>query len=175
MSPSRPNRRRVTAVACCVLFLVAASCATSPSGGGGPAPTSCPAKGAGQIQVAVVVDMTAFGAAPNSTCVVVASGSNGMAALAARAQLIGAPPPRYAANGLLCAIDGIPLAPACGQNGPDGPEYWAYYLGGASWTYSTVGPGLRGLTDGAVDGWRFIAGGANQPPDMPSSFVDLTT
>src|SRR5882724_3157486 len=75
---------------------------------------TCPAKGAGQVRVAIVVDARALGGAQSVVCVVVASGSNGLTALRARATRIGTSPPRIGSSGLVCAIDDVPAAPACG-------------------------------------------------------------
>jgi len=125
--------------------------------------------------VAVVVDATAFGAStPSVVCVVVAQGASGITALAARAARLGTPAPRYSSSGLLCAIDGNPVAPACGQSGPNGYEYWTYWVGGgATWTFATVGPASRQMQDGTVEGWRFVAGGGALTPATSSLFAQL--
>jgi hypothetical protein len=135
----------------------------------------CPSAAAGQVRVMVVVDATAFGAAaPSIVCVVVAQGSSGITALAARAARLGTPAPRYSSSGLLCAIDSKPVAPACGQSGPNGYEYWTYWVGGtASWTFATVGPASRQMQDGTVEGWRFIPGGSVASPGTSSLFAQL--
>lgn len=135
----------------------------------------CPSAAAGQVRVMVVVDATAFGAAaPSIVCVVVAQGSSGITALAARAARLGTPAPRYSSSGLLCAIDSKPVAPACGQSGPNGYEYWTYWVGGtASWTFATVGPASRQMQDGTVEGWRFIPGGSVAAPGTSSLFAQL--
>jgi len=140
-----------------------------------PEYSKCPARGAGQVRVAVVVDARSLGGTTSIVCVVVASGSNGVTALRARATRLGTAPPRFAANGLLCAIDGRPAAPACGDQGPNGPEFWSYWLGGSSWRFATVGPAGRPVQDQTVDGWRFIPGGASAPPNTASSFAALTS
>ena len=136
----------------------------------------CPARGSGQVRVAVVVDARSLGGSTGVVCVVVPSGSDGLDALQARADRIGKPMPRiHPQNGLVCAIDGKPAAPACGGNGPNGPEYWSYWLGGASWRYSTVGPATRTVNDQTVDGWRFLKGEPQAPPNTSSTFADLTS
>lgn len=165
--------------------LIGASC-TPPGGGGGGTttttavpsnPATCPARGAGQVRVAVVVDtqeLSNGSSTPSVVCVVVAQGASGTAALAARAIRLGTPQPRYNQSGLLCAIDGAPAAPACGTPSGNGFLYWSYWIGGSSWTYANVGPASRGMTDGAVEGWRFIAGGAATAPNASPSFAALT-
>lgn len=140
-----------------------------------PDPSTCPARSSGQVRVAVVVDARAVGAATSVVCVVVPSGSTGAAALQARATRLGTAAPRYNSSGLLCAIDGRPAAPACGQTGPNGYRYWSYWLGGSSWRYATIGPAGRTVSDQSVDGWRFIDGGAAVAPGTPSSFAALTS
>ncbi len=137
--------------------------------------SKCPAVGAGQVRVAVVVDARALSSTTSVVCVVVASGSNGVTALRARATRLGTTAPRFSANGLLCAIDGRPAAPACGTQGPNGYEYWSYWLGGASWSYASVGPATRTVRDQSVDGWRFLDGGSATPPNTSSSFAALTS
>jgi len=178
-----PIRAAVTAVVIVGTALVA--CTPPTTGGGGssttttrPAtdPRTCPTRSAGQVRVAVVVDSSALGgsATPSVTCVVVASGASGVAALAARAIRLGTTQPRYDASGLLCAIDGKPVAPACGTPSGGSFEYWSYWIGGASWTYANVGPASRAMTDGTVEGWRFINGGSAVAPNASSSFAALT-
>lgn len=135
----------------------------------------CPAVGPGQVRVAVVVDGRALGSTTSVVCVVVASGSNGLTALRARATRLDTPPPRLDSSGLVCAIDGRPAAPACGVEGPDGYEYWSYWLGGSSWRFAPVGPATRTVADQTVDGWRFLEGGAAVPPNTASSFAALTS
>jgi len=135
---------------------------------------ACPTPGAGQVRVAVVVDAIALGSSVASVvCVVVNSGASGVAALQARATLLGQPAPRFDVSGLLCAIDGAPIVPHCGDVGPNGFEYWSYWSGGSSWTYATTGPATRHLGDGAVEGWRFAAGGPQVAPASSPSFAQL--
>jgi hypothetical protein len=138
--------------------------------------TKCPAKGANQVRVAVVVDARALGGTTDVVCVVVPSGSKGLDALRARSTRNGRPMPRLnSQNGLVCGIEGRPAAPACGENGPNGPEYWSYWLGGSSWTYARVGPAGRTVSDQTVDGWRFIKGGSPAAPNTSSRFADITS
>jgi hypothetical protein len=145
-----------------------------------PAPTdysTCPTPAAGEVRVAVVVDASAApggASTPSVVCVAVPSGSTGMDALFERAERIGTAPPRLGGGGLVCAIDGEPAAPACGESGPNGFRFWGYYLGGASWGFAPVGPGGRTVTDGSVEGWSF-QDGPGGPPATASSFAALTS
>ncbi|MCC6226419.1 MAG: hypothetical protein IT195_08440 [Microthrixaceae bacterium] len=173
-----------SAAACAAIALFAAC--TPPTGGGGSATTTttpptnwatCPAKGPGQVRVAVVIDsqeLPGGSSSPSVVCVVVAQGSSGVTALSARATRIGAAQPRYNASGLLCAIDGAPAAPACGTPSGGGFLYWSYWIGGSNWTYANVGPAGRAMADGAVEGWRFISGGSPTAPTASPSFSALT-
>lgn len=137
--------------------------------------SKCPTAGAGQVRVAVVVDARALSSTTSVVCVVVPSGSTGVTALRARSTRLGTAAPRFNASGLLCAIDGKPAAPACGEQGPNGYAYWSYWLGGASWTFASVGPATRTVHDQSVDGWRFLNGGSAVPPNTSSSFAALTS
>jgi hypothetical protein len=137
--------------------------------------SKCPTRGAGQVRVAVVVDARALGSTTSVVCVVVASGANGVTALRARATRLGTAQPRFNASGLLCAIDGRPAAPACGEAGPNGYEYWSYWLGGTSWHFASIGPATRTVQDKTVDGWRFLKGGADVPPNTSPTFGALTS
>jgi hypothetical protein len=177
----------LAAVALAATALVA--CTPPPSGGGSGTTTTapvdlrhCPTPSAGQVRVAVVVDASQLpggAASPSVVCVVVASGSTGVAALGARATRLGTPMPRFNSSGLLCAIDGAPAAPACGVPAGGSFNYWSYWIGGGSptptWTYSNLGPASRVMTDGAVEGWRFVAGGSNVAPNASPSFASLTS
>src|SRR4051794_28815982 len=115
-----PTRRavRFAVIVAALAMVVAASCTPPATGGGGSATTTtaapsndprhCPARGAGQARVAIVVDMTAVAGGPSTpsvTCVVVSPAASGVDALAARAARLGTTPPRYNSSGLLCAID----------------------------------------------------------------------
>ena len=91
------------------------------------------------IVVPVVVDTGGPSDTAEVACVPVPAGSNGAQVLAARAKLLHVPAPRYAESGLLCAIDGYP-ATGCGVQTGQYYAYWAYYHGGSSWTYASVGP-----------------------------------
>jgi len=168
------SHRSRSAATILVLAFVLAACTPPPDGGGTPL-NQCPTVAGGQVRVAVVVDAAELGGQTNVVCVVVPAGSNGVQVLAARATRLGQPAPRYNNVGLLCAIDGIPVAPACGNVGPNGPEYWSYWLGGASWQFAPIGPASRIAADGTVDGWRFTPGGIAIEPPTTSQFSQLVT
>lgn len=122
----------------------------------------------GQVRVAVVVDDGT--SAPSARCFALAEGSDGADLLRQRADALGLPRPRYASSGLLCAIDGFPAAPACGELVGGLYQYWAYFQGtGGRWTYGgSVNPFTRRLRDGDVEGWRFtLRGTANGSGDQP--------
>jgi hypothetical protein len=185
-------RRWVAAAAAAVGIagLVLTSC--TPTGGGGGTPTSsstptsapvdysvCPVPAPGQVRVATVVEGSGLAGftQPSVVCVVVAQGSSGLTALNARASRVGAPAVRLDSSGLLCAIGGLPAAPACGEVGPDGPQYWSYWLpnGTGGWTYAPVGPASRSMQEGTVEGWRWVSGGTATAPAHSSSFGSLVT
>jgi len=118
------------------------------------------------IVVPVVVDTGGTSDTAEVACVPVRVGSNGAQVLAARAKLLHVPAPRYAESGLLCAIDGYP-ATGCGVENDGHYAYWAYYHGGSSWTYASVGPASWKISDGDVEGWRFQPEGSATPADPP--------
>lgn len=133
----------------------------------------------GHIRVVVVVDL-GDGGGPSATCLVVPAGTTGSQALARRAAELGRDLPRYAGSGLLCAIDDLPAPPACGDRSAGGFRYWAYFNGtSGSWIYGTYNPFIRRLSDGDVEGWRYVDGagnGSDPPPRMapsPSLFPPL--
>lgn len=174
----RPGRRLTTAVAVAAFLALASACVPMP-----PTPpvdlSKCPAAPAGQVQVAVVV----LGGAPTSpsiVCVVVPAGSDGLDALAARAQRVGKGAPRLGfGDAFVCGIDGAPAAPACGDSGPDGFSYWNYWTGGSTgWTAAETGAGDRTVTQGSVDAWVFgtwdFATTFPEPPAVSSDFGTLT-
>lgn len=162
-------------VACAVLLFTATACPVDP-----PATNYalCPVAGAGQIQVAVVVEGTA-NPAHEVVCVVVANGASTLDALDARSTRLGTTPRRmHPTNGLLCAIDGVPPAPSCGDSGPAGFSYWNYSHGGAAWAESMVGPADYDLAQGDVEGfnfgtWDFVTTFPTGPTHSPS-FATLT-
>jgi hypothetical protein len=131
------------------------------------------------VRVATVVEGAGLAgfAQPEVVCVVVAQGSSGLTALNARAVRLGVPSVRLDGSGLLCAIGGLPVAPACGEVGPSGPQYWSYWLpnGSGGWTYAPVGPASRSMQEGTVEGWRWVPGGTAAAPVHSSSFNALVT
>lgn len=127
--------------------------------------------------MAVVVDNSTLpgGAAEASvTCVNLPKRSNGIDALRARADRLGVAYPRFNDSGLLCAIDGLPAAPACGDAGPNGFEYWGYYWGGSEWGFADKGPGTKAMTDKWVEGWAFQNGSDGGEPRTSPDFATLT-
>jgi hypothetical protein len=136
---------------------------------------ACPTAGAGQVQVAVVVDDAP--AATRVVCVVVPAGSDSLDALAARATRIGAPAPRVE-GGFVCGIDGTPAAPECAPSLPEGFRYWNFWTGGTTWQTASVGAGDRVVTQGSVDGWDFgtwdFVTTFPAPPATSSDFATLT-
>ena len=114
--------------------------------------------------IPVVVDTGGPSDTAEVACVTVPVGSNGAQVLTARAKLLGVPAPRYAESGLLCAIDGFP-ATGCGVQNGSHYAYWAYYHGGSSWTYASVGPASWKVSAGDVEGWRFQPEGSATPAD----------
>ena len=137
----------------------------------------CPTAAAGEVQVAVVVE-GGSNPANEVVCVVVPNGATGLAVLNARAARIGTTPPRVTAAGFVCAIDGAPLAPACGDLGPNGYTYWELWGGGTAWGYSFVGAGSVFAEQGQVHGWVFgtrdFVTTFQTAPVHPSSFTALT-
>lgn len=142
-------------MACAILAFTATACP------GDPTPTTnwaaCPTAGAGQVQVAVVTEGVPT-TSPQVVCVVVADGANGIDALNARAARIGTAAPRTAFSGtFVCAIDGNPVAPECGDQPGDatGWRSWNYSNGGTQWTGSQVGAAATQVHQGSVEGWNF--------------------
>ena len=113
----------------------------------------------GEIRVVLVVDSSDLGGSSSATCLVVPAGTTGSQLLARRGNELGIGSPRYGSSGLLCAIDGLP-ATGCGDRNSGGYGYWAYFFdGGGNWTYGSNNPFSKRLTDGAIEGWRFVTGG----------------
>ncbi len=137
-------------------------------GGASPAgASSCsgPIAG-GEIRVVLVVDASDLGGGASATCLVVAAGTTGSQLLARRGSELGTGAPRYGSSGLLCAIDGRP-ASGCGDRSAGGFEYWAYFNGSSgSWVYGNFNPFTRRLSDGDIEGWRYVSGAGNgqDPP-----------
>ncbi len=148
--------RAVRALA--ALFVSASACTGVSFVAGSP--RAC---AAGQSHVAVVVDFGPAGGT-SSVCVPAGSHDNGAAVLAARASMLGTPPPRFNSSGLLCAIDGVP-ADGCGDLHDGKYAYWSYWHGDGGWSYSNVGPGGTRVDSGVVEGWRWNPAGAGNPTD----------
>lgn len=155
--------------------LVLSGAVPLPVAGSHPLLSPCPAAAEpGQVRVALVVD---FGTVPGSPgrvdqrCVTVKERSNGFDVLQAAGYPIRVSPQ----SGLLCAIDGYPAPPACGDRTSQGYEYWAYFSGGDSgWVYSSVGPGSRYVREGSVEGWRFVHGQGNPNDPAPRAAASAT-
>ena len=121
----------------------------------------------GTQRIAVAVDPGVLGGGSGSICVEVPVGASGADVLVARAEALGRPVPRWASNGLLCAIDGVP-ATGCGERIDGAYNYWAYFLGdGGSWSYAGTGPALRRATSARTEGWHFVAGAGNASDPPP--------
>ena len=138
-----PRVVRATLVA---LAIVATALGPAIAAPGAAASTACTRSDApGTITVALVVDRGSLGGGVRVDCVDVPKGARGTDVLAARAATLGVDAPRYDNSGLLCAIDGVPAAPACGApTGSGGYAYWSYWLGSPSgWTYAPMGPASR--------------------------------
>jgi len=118
------------------------------------------------IVVPVVVDRGGPSDQPEVSCVSVPAGSTDAQVLSARAKLLGRIAPRYAISGLLCGIDGYP-ATGCGQQSGSRYAYWAYFHGGSTWTYASVGPASWTVAAGDVEGWRYEPEGSATPADPP--------
>ena len=129
-------------------------------------PADCAAADTG-VQVRLVIDFGILAgeqgapAAVSSQCRAVAAGANGFKVIEAGGHT-------YRVNNadLLCAIDGYPQGNECGDRTAAGYRYWAYFSGGAKWTYSGVGPGYHSVNEGSVEGWHFVSGKGN-PTDPP--------
>jgi hypothetical protein len=174
---ANPASRRSAQRASCVLLAVllgffasAGFVATAP-----PAQAaSCSGPlGVGDIRVVLVVDAVDIGGGSSAMCLVVPAGTTGSQLLARRGAELGTGSPRYGSSGLLCAIDRRP-ATGCGDRNSGGYGYWAYfYEADGNWFYGNGNPFTKRLADGAIEGWRFVAGGCGcgddpQPRIAPS-------
>ena len=120
------------------------------------------------VSVAVVVDF-GDGSPASAVCVPADSSDNGAAVLAARAEQLDTPAPRFDSSGFVCGIDGYPSS-GCGEQSGATYAYWSYWHGtggSASWEYSNVGPGGSRVHADVVEGWRFQPHGAGNPTDPP--------
>lgn len=162
-------------LAAAVLLMIGSAC-TPPSSPANFA--KCPTAGAGQIQVAVVVE-DAPKANTEVVCVVLPTGADGIDALNARATRIGGVAPRiksFSFGDQVCAIDGDPVAPACGDAVPGGFASWGYWAGGSNWSSSFIGAGDHVLAQGDVEGWAFsIADYDTTFPTAPTTASDFAT
>ena len=155
-----------------LLFIAAASAALAAGGPDALVPFSDVAGAATTIGVGFVIDFG--GSAPTvSGCVDVPPTDNGYQALDAFAQQEHLAAPQFDTNGsgLLCSVNGIPAAPACGQAVAGGYQFWSYWYmvdGSGTWTYANrgasaeVGSAANGQD---VEGWRY----QNPGPDNASA------
>ena len=129
----------------------------------------------GEIRVVIVVDGADLGSGSSATCLVVPAGTTGSQLLARRSAELGTGPLRYGSSGLLCAIDGLP-GTGCGDRNADGFAYWAYFSGSSgTWIYGNANPFIKRLSDGDIEGWRYVRGAGNgqDPPPRISPSVSL--
>ena len=148
----------------------AASAALAGAGPDALLPFRDMAGAATDVGVAFVVD---FGgsSAPVVGCVKVPASDTGYDALTAFTTQEHWAPPTYNSAGLLCSINGEPVAPACGQGIVGGYQYWSYWFmadGSGSWKYANRGasaPVGSARNGQDVEGWRF----QNPGPDNPSA------
>ena len=120
----------------------------------------------GEIRVVIVVDGADSGGGSSATCLVVPAGTTGSQLLARRSAELRTGSPRYGSSGLLCAIDGLP-ATGCGDRNAGGFAYWAYFDGASGdWSYGDINPFAKRLSDGDIEGWRYVRGAGNgqDPP-----------
>ena len=156
----RLHRTRALRAMTVVLLSVVVSVSVLVSFAGTASAASCSGPiSDGEIRVVLVVDSSDLGGGSSATCLVVPAGTTGSQLLARRGNELGIGSPRYGSSGLLCAIDGLP-ATGCGDRNSGGYGYWAYFFdGGGNWTYGSNNPFSKRLTDGAIEGWRFVTGG----------------
>jgi len=141
--------------------------------------TDC-ASAADDSKVGLVIDYGTVGlpgeptTAPSAACVPFPSGT-GLALLVAAGHTV-----RTKTTGsgdMVCGIDGYPQD-GCGVQTADGFQYWSYWLGGTSWSFSGIGAGSRNPKPGDVDGWRFVSGvgqGTDKQPRAASTNPCTTT
>ena len=115
------------------------------------------------VCVEVVVDYGQLSSGGvSATCVVVPRGATGAQVLEARAKKLRVEKPRYRADGLLCAIDGVPKAPACAEQTSDGGfKYWSYWHKQLNdpWKYAQSGPFDYTMTgEHPGEGWSWVEG-----------------
>lgn len=181
MAGRRRHRRSVVSA---LLFIGAASAALAAGGPDALVPFSDVAGAATTIGVGFVIDFG--GSAPTvSGCVDVPPTDNGYQALDAFAQQEHLAAPQFDTNGsgLLCSVNGIPAAPACGQAVAGGYQFWSYWYmvdGSGTWTYANrgasaeVGSAANGQD---VEGWRYQNPGPDNasapPPSVSPDYANL--
>jgi hypothetical protein len=159
------SRRHAAALVACI-----AAALVTPLGGRAVS-RAC---AAGAVHIAIVVD-TGTGSSVSALCIPAGARDNGAMLLAARASILGTPPPRYGVSGLLCAIDGFP-ATGCGERQNGHYSYWSYWHGSnGAWSYATVGPASTRVDPDVVEGWRWQPDGAASPVDPPPRVAPLAT
>lgn len=151
---------------CCVVVIALAGLIVTTSGSAEASSCSGPLSG-GEIRVVIVVDATDFGGGSSATCLVVPTGTTGSQLLARRSAELGTGSVRYGSSGLLCAIDGMP-ATGCGDHNAGGFDYWGYFNApSGSWAYGNINPFTRRVSDGDIEGWRYVRGGKGSAQDPP--------
>jgi hypothetical protein len=68
----------------------------------------------------------------------------------------------------------MPIGMASAQE-QDAYRYWSYWWGGAdsTWSYAESGPADRTVTDGDVEGWRFVTTAEAVPTEQPGLQPDF--
>jgi len=149
---------------CCVVVMALMGLIATTSGRAEASSCSGPLSG-GEIRVVIVVDAADFGGGSSAICLVVPTGTTGSQLLARRSAELGTGSVRYGSSGLLCAIDGLP-ATGCGDHNAGGFDYWGYFIGrSGSWVYGNINPFTRRLSDGDIEGWRYVRGGSGSAQD----------
>jgi hypothetical protein len=151
---------------CCVAAIALTGVIVTTSGRAEASSCSGPVPD-GEIRVVIVVDAVDFGGGSSATCLVVPTGTTGSQLLARRSAELGTGSARYGSSGLLCAIDGMP-ATGCGDHNAGGFDYWGYFSApSGSWAYGNINPFTRRLSDGDIEGWRYVRGGKGSAQDPP--------
>lgn len=85
--------------------------------------------------------------------------------------------PLQAVAGLGAVLALLLLAPGAmtAAHAEDSYRYWSYWWGSEAgeWEYAQTGPADRELTDGDVEGWRFLTSAEAVPTDLPSAPADF--
>ncbi len=161
---ARLSRAWLAIAVCCVVLIALTGLIVTTSGRAEASSCSGPLSGA-EIRVVIVVDAADFGGGSSATCLVVPMGTTGSQLLARRSAELGTGSVRYGSSGLLCAIDGLP-ATGCGDHNAGGYDYWGYFIGrSGSWAYGNINPFTRRLSDGDIEGWRYVRGGSGSAQD----------